>query len=83
MALRPIWIASQGLTIGLTPIVVAIQGLWPDEEDEQEQYLFGGGGARPAAAKRRTAADRAERRRHEINMQLVALTIAIAEDFLS
>lgn len=87
MALRLLWIAFQGLTIGLTEIVRAIQGLWPgDEEDETPVYVFGSGGgggkARAAAASKADRYRAARARIERTNMDLIALTIALAEDFL-
>lgn len=85
MALRPRWIATQGLTIGLTPIVVAIQGLWPfevdDEEDEPVRVFGGGGGGRVRASARDTHLAR-QRRLFAENMNRIAIICAAAvEEF--
>jgi hypothetical protein len=86
VALRPLWIASQGLTIGLTPIYRAIQGLWPEDEEEETPPLIvfggGGGGGRARSASRALDRHRAEQeriRRHNEDMMALILA-AVAEE---
>ena len=91
MALRPLWIATQGLTIGLSSIYRAIQGLWPDDDEEEDEPLivFGGGGVgrkRQAAPADRTLeryrAEQARIARHNEDMMALILA-AVAEEYLS
>jgi len=86
VALRPLWIATQGLTIGLSSIYRAIQGLWPDDDEEEEPPLIvfggGGGGKKRAAADRTLERHRAEQariRRHNEDMMALILAAVAAE----
>lgn len=86
MALRPLWIAWQGLTIGLTPIYRAIQGLWPeDEEEDAPLIVFGSGGggrkrSEPNRALERHRAEQERIRRHNEDMMALILA-AVAEEY--
>lgn len=86
MALRPLWIAAQGLTIGLSAIYRAIQGLWPDDDEEETPPLiiFGGGGGgrrerKPDRTLERHRAEQARIRRHNEDMMALILAAVAAE----
>lgn len=90
MALRPLWIATQGLTIGLSSIYRAIQGLWPDDDEQEVEpplIIFGGGGGggKPRGASDRTLerhrAEQARIRQHNEDMMALILA-AVAEEYL-
>lgn len=84
MALRPLWIATQGLTIGLSSIYQAIQGLWPEGDEEEEPLIvFGSSGGGKPATNRVLEIHRAEQariRRHNEDM-MALIVAAIAEEY--